>query len=188
MAGAEAALFPSDIVLLKRGYPTANRVFSVGDTMTVRASARNRGSADAPAGSSMRLTISIENGSFTRTLYSEVLPIPAALDAETVETAVVLDGEFLGADKIVVSISVSGMSDDPDNNAVEVWMAVEGEEQVVLMHAVQPNPVTSGFRSASFCLNLSRGVDIGLSLYNLEGELIGTAYAGSRWDRPSAPG
>jgi hypothetical protein len=187
-AGAEAALFPSDIVLLKRGYPSANRVFSVGDTMTVRAAARNRGSAEAPAGSSMRFTISIENGSFVRTLYSEVLPIPAGLDADTVEAKVVLDRSFLGADKIGVSISVRGMSDDPDNNAVEVWMAVEGEEEVVLMHAVQPNPVASGLRSASFCMNLSRGVDIGLTLYNLEGELIGTAYAGSRWGQPLGAG
>ena len=187
-AGAEAALFPSDIVLLKRGYPSANRVFSVSDTMTVRAAARNRGSAEAPPGSSMRLTISIGNGSFVRTLYSEVLPIPAGLDAYTVEVNVVLDSGFLGADKIGVSLSVRGMSDDPDNNAVEVWMAVEGEEEVVLMHAVQPNPVASGLRSASFCMNLSRGVDIGLTLYNLEGELVGTAYAGSRWGQPLGAG
>ncbi|MCX5752678.1 MAG: M20/M25/M40 family metallo-hydrolase [Candidatus Krumholzibacteria bacterium] len=187
-AGAEAALFPSDVVLLKRGYPNTSRVFAVGDTMTVRAAARNRGSADAPAGSSMRLTISIENGSFMRTLYSEVLPIPAALDADAVEAKMVLDRSFLGADKIGVSISVRGMSDDPDNNAVEMWMAVEGEEDVVLMHTVQPNPVTEGLRSAFFCMNLARGVDMSLSLYNLEGELIGTAYAGSRWGQPLVAG
>jgi len=187
-AGAEAALFPSDIVLLKGGYPNTKRVFSVGDTMTVRAAARNRGSAEAPAGSSMRFTISIENGSFVRTLYSEVLPIPAGLDADTVEAKVVLDSSFLGADKIGVSISVRGMNDDPDNNAVEVWMAVRGEEEVVLMHAVQPNPVAAGLRSAAFCMNLSRGVDVGLTLYNLEGELIGTAYAGSQWGQPLGAG
>jgi hypothetical protein len=188
LSGAEAALFPSDVVLLKSGQPITNRVFSIGDTMVVRAAARNRGSAEAPAGSRMRFTISIENGSFMRTLRSEVLPIPAALDAGIVETEVVLDRDFLGAGKIRVSISVSGMSDDPDNNAVEVWMAVKGEEEVVLMHAVQPNPVASGLRSASFCMNLARGVDIGLSLYNLEGELVGTAYAGSRWGRPLGAG
>jgi len=56
------------------------------------------------------------------------------------------------------------------------------------MHTVRPNPVAAGFRSASFCMNLARGVDIGLSLYNLEGELIGTAYAGARWGRPLGPG
>ncbi len=188
LSGAEAALFPSDVVLLKSGQPITNRVFSVGDTMTVRAAARNRGSAEAPAGSRMRFTISIENGSFMRTLRSEVLPIPAALDAGIVEAEVVLDRDFLGAGKIRASISVSGMSDDPDNNAVEVWMAVKGEEEVVLMHAVQPNPVASGLRSASFCMNLARGIDIGLSLYNLEGELVGTAYAGSRWGRPLGAG
>jgi len=188
-AGAEVALFPSDIVLLKGGYPNTKRIYSVGDTMTVRAIARNRGSAEAPAGSSMRFTISIENGSFVRTLYSEVLPIPSALDADIVETeVVVLDRDFLGADKIGVSISVRGMRDDPDNNAVEVWMAVKGEEEVVLMHSVQPNPVAAGLRSASFCMNLVRGVDIGLSLYNLEGELIGTAYAGSWWGQPLGAG
>jgi hypothetical protein len=188
-AGAEAALFPSDIVLLKGGYPSTKRAFSVGDTMAVRATARNRGSANAPDGSSMRLTISLENGSFVRTLYSEVLSIPDALDADIVETeAVVLDRDFLGADKIGVSISVRGMSDDPDNNTIEVWMAVEGEEEIVLMHSVQPNPVAAGLRSASFCMNLARGVDIGLSLYNLEGELVGTAYAGSRWGQPLGAG
>jgi hypothetical protein len=187
-SGAEAALFPSDLVLLKRGYPNTKRVFAVGDTMTVRAIARNRGSEDAPGGSSMRLTISIENGSFTRALRSEVLPIPAALDADTVEATVVLDRGYLGADKIGVSISVRGMSDDPGDNAAEVWIAVEGEEEVVLMHSVQPNPVASGLRSASFCMNLSRGLDIALSLYNLEGELIGTAYAGSEWGRPLGAG
>jgi hypothetical protein len=188
-ASAEVALFPSDIVLLKGGYANTKRVYSVGDTMTVRAAVRNRGSAEAPAGSSMRLTISIENGSLVRTLYSEVLSIPDPLNADIVETeGVVLDRDFLGADKIGVSISVRGMSDDPDNNTVEVWMAVEGEEEVVLMHAVQPNPVAAGLRSASFCMNLSRGVDIGLTLYNLEGELIGTAYAGQRWGQPLGAG
>jgi Zn-dependent M28 family amino/carboxypeptidase len=185
---AEAALFPSDIVLLRNGYPYSGRAFSVGDAMTVRAAVRNRGSAEAPAGSGMRLTISLENGSFVRTLRSELLPVPAALDADTVEAEVILDRSFLGADKIAVSISVSGMSDDPGDNAVEIWMAVQGEEELVLMHAVQPNPVGAGFRSASFCLNLARGIDIGLSLYNLEGELIGTAYAGSRWGQPLAAG
>ncbi len=187
-AGAEAALFPSDVVLLKGGYPNAKRLFSVGDTMTVRAAARNRGSAQAPAGSSMRFTISIENGSFVRTLYSEVLAVPAALDAYSVEATVVLDRSFLGADKIGASISVNGMSDDPGNNTAEIWIAVQGEEEIVLMHAVQPNPAAAGFRSASFCVNLSRGVDIGLTLYNLEGELIGTAYAGSRWGQPLGAG
>jgi hypothetical protein len=186
-AGADAALFPSDIALFRGGYPVANRVFSVGDRMTVRAVVRNRGCADAPD-ESMRLTISIENSSFVRTLYSEVLPIPAALDADTVETETVLDSDYLGADKIDISISASGMSDDPENNAVAVWMAVEGEEEVVLMHAVQPNPVAAGLRSAYFCMNLARGVDIGLSLYNLEGELIGTAYAGSRWGQALGAG
>ncbi len=187
-AGSEAALFPSDVVLLRRGYPNTNRVFAVGDTMTVRAIARNRGSVDAPAGSDMRFTISIENGSFARTLYSEVHAIPAALDGDTAEAEVVLDRSFLGADKIGVSISVRGMSDDSDNNAAEVWIAVEGEEEIVLMHSVQPNPVASGFRSASFCMNLSRGVDIALSLHTIEGELIGTAYAGARWGRPLGAG
>jgi hypothetical protein len=37
-------------------------------------------------------------------------------------------------------------------------------------------------------MNLSRGVDIGLTLYNLEGELIGTAYAGQRWGQPLGAG
>jgi len=187
-SGAEAALFPSDVVLLKRGYPNASRRYSLGDTMTVRAIVRNRGSADAPAGSGLRLAITIENGSFARTLYSEDLSVPAALDADTAEAKVVLDRGFLGADRIRVSISVRGMEDDPDDNAVEVWMAVQGEEEVVLMHAVQPNPVAKRFRSAYFCLNVSRGIDIGLTLYDLEGELVGTAYAGSRWGKPLAPG
>ena len=136
----------------------------------------------------MRLTISIENKSFVRTLYSEVLPIPPALDGVAVEASVVLDKDFLGANKIGVSISVRGMSDDPDNNAVEVWLAVEGEEDIVLMHTVRPNPAAAGLRSASFCMNLARGADIGLSLYNLEGELMGTAYAGSRWGQPLGAG
>jgi hypothetical protein len=187
-AGAEAALFPSDIVLLRDGYPNTNRAFSVGDTLAVRVVARNRGSAEAPAGSGMRLAISIENASFMRTLYSAILPVPPALDADTVEAEVVLDRDFLGANKVGVSISMNGISDDPRNNTVEVWMAVQGEEEVVLMHAVQPNPVAGGVRSASFCMNLVRGVDIGLSLYNLEGELIGTAYAGSRWGQPLGAG
>jgi hypothetical protein len=187
-AGAEASLIPSDVVLLKRGYPVLNRAFSVGDTMTVRAAARNRGSEAAPPGSDMRLSITIGNGSFTRTLYSEVLPIPAPLDADTAEARVVLDESFLGANTIEASVSVRGMSDDPADNAAEVWLSVEGEEEVVLLHAVQPNPATSGIRGASFCVNLSRGVDIGISLYNLEGELIGTAYAGARWGEPLAAG
>ncbi len=187
-AGAEAALFPSDVALLRRGYPVTNRVFAVGDTMTVRAIARNRGSADAPAGSSMRFTISVENASFSRTLFSEVHSIPAALDADTAEAEVVLDRSFLGAGRIAVSISVRGMSDNSGNNSAEAWIAVEGEDEVVLMHSVQPNPVASGLRSASFCLNLSRGVDIALSLHNLEGELVGTAYAGSRWGLPLGAG
>jgi hypothetical protein len=181
VAEAEASLLPSDVVLLKGGYPVSNRAFAAGDTMTVRVAARNRGSDAPPAGSSMRLSILIENGSFARTLYSEVLPIPPPLDAETVETSVVLDESFLGANTIEASVSVRGMSDDPADNAAEVWLSVEGEEEVVLMHAVQPNPVMMGFRAASFCMNLSRGVDIGVSLYNLEGELIGTGFAGSQW-------
>ncbi len=187
-AGAEASLCPSDVVLLKRGYPVLSRTFSVGDTMTVRVRARNRGSEAAPAGSEMRLSILIENGSLARTLYSEIHSIPAPLDADTAEARVVLDESFLGANTIEASLSVRGMNDDPADNAAEIWLSVEGEEEVVLMHAVQPNPVASGFRAASFCVNLSRAVDIGVTMYNLEGELIGTAYAGSGWGAPLAAG
>jgi Zn-dependent M28 family amino/carboxypeptidase len=181
---AEAELLPSDLVLLKQGYPNTSRAYAVGDTMIVRAVARNRGSAPAPLGSSMRFTISIENGSFARTLRSEVVEIPDPLDADTIEANVVLDRSFVGAAKVRATISVGGMDDDASDNTAEVWMSVEGEEALVLMHAVQPNPVSAGFRSASFCVNLARGVDIGLSLYTLEGERVGTAFAGSRWGEP----
>jgi hypothetical protein len=183
-AAAEAALFPSDLVLLKHGYPNTSRAFSVGDTMKVRAVARNKGSMPAPPGSGMRFTISIENGSFARTLRSEVVGIPDPLDADTIEADVVLDRSFAGAAKVRATISVSGMDDDGSDNVAELWASVEGEEELVLMHAVQPNPVSAGFRSASFCMNLVRGVDIGLSLYTLEGERLGTAYAGSKWGEP----
>ncbi len=187
-ADAEASLLPSDVVLLRRGYPVSSRAFAIGDTMTVRVVARNRGSEEAPAGSDMRLSILIENASLRRTLYSEILPVPAPLDAETASARVVLDESLLGANTVEASISVRGMSDDPADNVAEIWLSVEGEEQVVLMHAVQPNPVTSGIGEAAFCVNLTRGADIGIFLHNLEGELIGTAYAGSRWGEPLKAG
>jgi hypothetical protein len=187
-ADAEVSLCPSDVVLLRRGYPVSSRAFSIGDTMTVRVTARNRGSGEVPAGSDMRFSILIENGSLRRTLYSELHPIPAPLDADTAEALVVLDESFLGANTIEATVSVRGMVDDQADNSAEVWLSVEGEEEVVLMHAVQPNPATSGIRAAAFCANLSRGVDIGISLYNLEGELIGTAYAGARWGEPLRAG
>jgi len=187
-AGPEIALFPSDVALLKGGVVNSSRVFAVDDTMTVRLKVRNRGSGEAPPGSDMRLEISIESGSVFRSLYSEVLPIPDPLDVRTVEARAVLDGSLLGAARLVASVSPRGMIDEPGDNGVELWAAVEGEEEVVLMHAVQPNPVSTGFRSASLCLNLARGIDIGVFLYNLEGESIGTAYAGSRWGEPLGAG
>jgi hypothetical protein len=187
---AEIGIFPTDLAILWRGGQTLQRNFAVGDTIFMRIRVRNRGAEAAPRGSTGRLLVSADNDRGSRTLLSESLDLPAALDYRQVTVPVVLGGASLGGNSLRVQVTVAGMDDDPLDNTAEVWIGVEGtgEEEAVLMHSIQPNPIAGRIGSAAFCINLARPVDIALELYTLEGERIGSAFAGARWGRPLGPG
>jgi hypothetical protein len=185
---AEIALFPTDVTILLKGVPILSRSFETGDTIGVRVRVRNRGAEHAPSMATGRLVLSVENDRGTRTAFSDMLDLPKALDFWEVTVPVALGPEFLGKNRFRAEVFVLGMDDDADNNAAEAWIRVEGTGGDILMHAVQPNPIRRTFRSAAFCINLSRGVDIGLELYTLEGERLGSAYVGAWWGKPLEPG
>jgi hypothetical protein len=187
-APADITLFPTDVTILLNGSPTLGRRFQVGDAIGVRVRIRNRGAGQPPAGARGRLVVSVENSRGARTVTSDELDLPGALDFRQITVPITLGPEFHGGNRFRAEVFVLGMEDDPDNNAVEVWVGVEGAGVPVLMHAVQPNPIEGTFRSAAFCINLVRAVDIGLELYTLEGERLGSAYLGARWGNPLEPG
>jgi hypothetical protein len=188
-APAEIAMLPSDVLLLRRGRPTTRRTFSVGDTIGIWARARNTGSSDAPAGSFVRMGLSLRSGEGSRTLLENDAPAPAALDETEFVVSVVLGPEHAGENIVRASIRVTGMDDDVGNNAADLHFAVEGAGGgAVLMHAMQPNPLRGPLASGAFCMNLARPVDAYLELFTLEGEAIGSTYLGERWGRPLAAG
>ena len=188
-APAEIAMLPSDIILTRRGRPTTRRAFSVGDTIGVWARARNTGSFDPPSGSSVRMDLSLGTGGGSRALLEDDAPAPAALDMVGFVASVVLGPEHAGENIVRAAIRVTGMDNEDGNDEASLRFAVEGAEgEAVLMHAVQPNPLRGPLASGSFCMNLARPVDVYIELLNVEGERVGSAYAGERWGRPLATG
>jgi hypothetical protein len=187
-APAEIAIFPTDVTIFLNGSATLSRRFATGDSIGVRVRVRNRGGAEVPSGASGRVVISVENDQGVATLASEAIDLPEALGFRDIMISKVLGDEFIGANRLRAEVFVHGMDDARADNAQEVWMGVEGALGPILMHAVQPNPIGGTFRSASFCINLARGVNVGLELYTIEGERLGSAYIGARWGRPLEAG
>ncbi|RJR27717.1 MAG: Zn-dependent exopeptidase M28 [Candidatus Latescibacterota bacterium] len=188
-APAEIAMLPSDIILTRRGRPTTRRAFSVGDTIGIWARARNTGSSDPPSGSSVRMDLSLRTGGDSRALIGSDAPAPAALDEAGFVVSVVLGPEDAGENVVRAAIRVTGMDNEDGNDEASLRFAVEGAGGgAVLRHAVQPNPVRGGLAAGAFCMNLARPVDVYIELLNVEGERVGSAYAGERWGRPLVAG
>ncbi len=177
-APPEITMSPSDLfVTTSRGVITGRRSFAVGDTIGVRARVRNVGVGDAPSAASVFLTISIQNATGSRVLFSGSVEAPGALEASQVDIPLVLDRPFTGQNRVSASISVSGMADDPANDAAALDFAVEGPNPLVLMHAFEPNPITGSFPQAHFCVNLAQALPLSMEIYNVEGERVATAPA-----------
>ncbi|UCF05328.1 MAG: Zn-dependent exopeptidase M28 [bacterium] len=181
---SDMALLPSDILLLEDGYVTQKLVYEPGEILTILVRVRNVGSTSAPPWTDINLVVSIETADGGRTVYDDILPPPAPLEAAGVEIPVVIDERYRGAGTIAASITVTGCDDDTGNNRMELSIGVHREESTLISHSIQPNPVRASFRDASFCINLASEVDCAVEVYTLEGERIGTAYVGPNYGIP----
>ncbi|MDD4856839.1 MAG: M20/M25/M40 family metallo-hydrolase [Candidatus Krumholzibacteria bacterium] len=179
--GAEIAILPSDVMLVRDALITGARAFQAGDSLGVLVRVRNIGTQEAPAGASVRLTITIESEAGERRLFSDNVRVPEPLRTSDTVVQMMLDRERMGGNIVHVRADVEGMADDSSNDAEDLSFSVSGGGGVILGHGFRPNPVNGAFGEASFCVNLAREADIEISLYTLEGERIVVAHAGSRW-------
>ena|GEM_PF-1834593 len=184
-ASPEVALYPSDILFYLRGnWLTGRRRFEIGDSLSVTVGVRNIGSTAQPSGSSLSLTVTLENRSGIQILYAGGIPWPDLLQAEVTEIVLTLDGGFAGQNRINATLSVDGFEEEPGNNSVVESFIVEGGVEVLIGHTFQPNPIQTSFADASFCINLASEANLILELYTLEGECMGTAHIGPGYGNP----
>ncbi len=179
-APADISLISSDVLFYWWGGVTAGRTFETGDTLVVGFQPRNLGSAATPEGSTVRLEVELENIHGKELLYTGSFPPPPPYRSLSIEVPIFLEERHAGENVIHASILVSGMDDDPGDNDVHESFAVEGGEEILLDHHVQPNPIGASFADALFCVNLAAEADMKLEIFDLEGELLGRAFLGSR--------
>ena len=187
-APAEISLLPSDVIFYWLGNVTSRRTFAVGETVTIQVRPRNFGSADPPEEAMIHLELTVENLQGRELIYSESFPAPAAYRPIQLDIPIALGKRHVGENVICAEITVSGMSDNPADNVVLESFAVTGGEEVLLDHHFQPNPIRSGFSEARFCVNLADEADLKVEIFNLEGELLGRAFIGSRVGIPLEAG
>ena len=183
---AEIGLYSSDLLLRRRGFPTALTMFVAGDTVAAWVRPRNAGSVDADGG--VRLRVTLENARGTRVLFDGPAPAPRAIDASEIVVPLPLDPSMAGENVLRASLGVTGMANDPANDAASIRFAVEAPTSPVVAHAVQPNPVRSDPGAAALALDLAKSVDLRVDILTIEGELLGTARLGPRYGKPLAAG
>jgi hypothetical protein len=181
---ADIAVLPSDLMLLADTLLTGVRTFAVGDSIGVLVRVRNTGSLPASPNASIRLTVSIENAAGERVLFSGGVPAPEPLETSNKILRLSLGGAYVGGDIVRARVDVEGMSDHADDDAATLSFGVRGPGATLVGHGFRPNPVDRAFRSAQFCINLTRAADVEIDLYSVEGERIAVGYAGSRWGKP----
>ena len=179
-APAEAALIPSDVLFYWWGGVTAGRSFETGDTLVVRFRPRNLGAVAAPEGAVIGLEVELENMHGTELLYTGSFPPPSPYRAVSIDVPILLGDRHAGENVIHASIEVNGMDDDTSDNEIRESFAVEGGVEILLDHHVQPNPIRSSFAEALFCVNLAAEADLKIEIFDLEGELLGRTFLGSR--------
>jgi hypothetical protein len=185
----EAALLPSDLMLMRRNTVTGRRVFNAGDTLTVWARPRNISSADIPAQGTIWLKVELYNANGTRILYDgSVQPPPPLKALQGLRFPLYLEEGMKGENRVRASISVTGFDDDPSNNEASVNYGVEGGTDILLGHSFQPNPIRSSFQSAQFCLHLAAEGNFKVEVFSLTGERIGQGRIGSQYGRPVSAG
>lgn len=187
-SAGECAMLPSDLHFNWKGYTTTRRSFSAGDTLLLEFRPRNIGATDPSEGASLFLEVTIENRYGRELIHSSMYVPPPPFRSLLVEIPMILEERDAGENLVRARISVNGMADDPSNNETVETFSVTGGSQVVLSHRFQPNPISSSFDNAFFCVDLSRETQLKIELLNLEGELLGRAFMGSGSGRPLAPG
>jgi len=187
-APAEASLLSSDILFYWWGGITNRRIFETGDTLVVRVRPRNTGAADPPEGAVIDLTVRLENRNGSELLYTGAFPPPPAYREVSIDLPILLGERHAGENVIHAVIGASGMDDDPSDNEIRERFSVEGGSEILLDHHVQPNPIRSRFGDALFCVNLAAETDLKVEIFDLEGELLGRAFLGSRSGTPLQAG
>jgi hypothetical protein len=181
---SDMAVLPSDILLLEDGFVTQKLVYEPGEILTILVRVRNVGGITAPPWADINLTVSIETVDGVHTVYDDILPPTPPLEAAEVEISVEIDERYRGAGAINASISVTGCEDDPGNNETVLYVGVHTGESTLISHGIRPNPVSSSFGDAAFCINVAGEVDCAVELFTLEGERISTAYIGQSYGVP----
>jgi hypothetical protein len=185
--GAEIAILPSDLMLMRGPYPTGSRTFASGETLGVFVRVRNVGCGTLPAGAVIDLAVTIENAAGERSLFAGNVPGPGPLMSSDVVIRIELDDSFAGANVVHARVAVAGAADVEGNDAADVNLGVSAKKGLILSHGFRPNPVSGSIRGASFCVNLAREADLEVELYTIEGERVAAGRAGARWGT-SAPG
>lgn len=168
-AQPDPAILEPDILFYLGDDFIYDNVFEVGDTVSAHIRLRNVGGAfGAPC--DMSLTVDVENGSGTRTVFSGPAECPEPLRTRTVEIDIVLDDTFRGGNRLAARISSTG--DDEDNNGAEAFFAASGGSTILENHFVNPNPVKASFGDAVMCIELTDDAYLSIRIYDIEGAVV----------------
>ena len=184
-APAENSMLEADLLVLVNDAIRYENVFQAGEEISVKPRIRNTGGTPPPVGASVRLDVWLENAAGRKNIYSGDLPPADPLRFSHVDI-LLGTGSGLGGENVVTAeISVSGMDDDPSDNRASVFFVMEGTGTAVENHHFSPNPVNRPFSEAMFCINASEELVLDLTIYTLEGDILGNARLGAGVSVPS---